>query len=103
MSFGKAKAISATTGTAGGLVYNKKKHCSDTVLFNEMRQLPTLPTRCQVSTLGSMRLNFRVRYGNGWVPHDIVTAMALCVLRKDNSEEGREGNKIEKQKQSKRK
>ena len=40
-----------------------------------MRQLPTLPARCQASTLGSMRLNFRVRYGNGWVPRDMVTAM----------------------------
>ena len=68
-----------------------------------MRQLPTLPARCQASTLGSMRLNFRVRYENGWIPHDIVTAMAICAFAqrqqhrrggKENKYKKREGEKI---------
>ena len=40
-----------------------------------MRQRPTLPYSVPYSTIGSMWLNFRVRYENGWIPHDIITAM----------------------------
>ena len=52
-------------------------------VLNEMRQRPTLPYSVPYSTIGSMWLNFRVRYENGWIPHDIITAMvyhltALC-------------------------
>ena len=62
-----------------------------------MRQLPTLPARCQASTLGSMRLNFRVRYGNGWVPHDIVTAMVECAhLHTHNYTERKRKRRLEK-------
>ena len=43
--------------------------------FNEMRQRPTLPYSVPYSTIGSMWLNFRVRNENGWIPHDIITAM----------------------------
>ena len=43
--------------------------------LNEMRQRPTLPYSVPYSTIGSMWLNFRVRYENGWIPHDIITAM----------------------------
>ena len=31
------------------------------------------PTRTTCSTIGSAGLNFRVRDGNGWTPHDIAT------------------------------
>ena len=44
-------------------------------VLNEMRQRPTLPYSVPYSTIGSMWLNFRVRYENGWIPHDIITAM----------------------------
>lgn len=44
--------------------------------FNEMRQFPTLPARCQASTLGSIGLNFCVRNVNRCIPYDIATAMA---------------------------
>ena len=47
-------------------------------LFSEMRQRPTLPYSVPYSTIGSMWLNFRVRNENGWVPHDIITAM-VCL------------------------
>ena len=43
--------------------------------LNEMRQRPTLPYSVPYSTIGSMWLNFRVRYENGWITHDIITAM----------------------------
>ena len=44
-----------------------------------MRRFPTLPAGRPTSTLGSIRLNFRVRNENGWIPYDIVTAMAECI------------------------
>ena len=43
--------------------------------LNEMRQRPTLPYSVPYSTIGSLWLNFRVRYETGWIPHDIITAM----------------------------
>ena len=46
----------------------------------EMRQRPTLPYSVPYSTIGSVQLNFRVRYENGWALHDIVTAMAYSLL-----------------------
>ena len=46
----------------------------------EMRQRPTLPYSVPYSTIGSVQLNFRVRYENGWILHDIVTAMAYSLL-----------------------
>ena len=45
-----------------------------------MWRCPTLPVRPQTSTIGSAGLNFRVRYENGWIPCDIITTMAKCVL-----------------------
>ena len=45
----------------------------------EMRQRPTLPYSVPYSTIGSVQLNFRVRYENGWILHDIVTAVAYCI------------------------
>ena len=38
-----------------------------------MWRRPTLPVRVRTSTIGSAGLNFRVRYENGWIPHDIIT------------------------------
>ena len=46
-----------------------------------MRQRPTLPYSVPYSTIGSMWLNFRVRYENGWIPHDIITAMVYYASR----------------------
>ena len=40
-----------------------------------MWRRPTLPVCVHTSTIGSAGLNFRVRYENGWIPHDIITAM----------------------------
>ena len=37
------------------------------------RQLPTLPSRSQLSTISVWRLNFCVRYGYRWCPPAIVT------------------------------
>ena len=37
------------------------------------RQLPTLPSRSQLSTISVWRLNFCVRYGYRWFPPAIVT------------------------------
>ena len=36
-------------------------------------QRPTLPHSHPCSTIGAVRLNFRVRDGNGWDPHAMVT------------------------------
>ena len=53
------------------------------------RQLPTLPSRSQLSTISVWRLNFCVRYGYRWCPPAIVTgnfpfgalSIASCPLR----------------------
>ena len=42
-----------------------------------MRQLPILPSRCQLSTFGAIELNFCVRNGNRWDLNAIVTAMVI--------------------------
>ena len=56
--------------------HKKKEHQAILMFFlTEMRQRPTLPYSVPYSTIGSMWLNFRVRYENGWIPHDIITAM----------------------------
>ena len=44
--------------------------------FNGFRRLPTLPDRCQSSTIGVKRLNFCVRYGYRWNPLAIVTGIS---------------------------
>ena len=38
-----------------------------------MWRRPALPVRIQTSTIGSVGLNFRVRYENGWNPYDMIT------------------------------
>ena len=38
-----------------------------------IRRRPTLPHRCQCSTIGAGGLNFRVRDGNGWIPSATAT------------------------------
>ena len=42
------------------------------------RQLPTLPSRSQLSTISVWRLNFCVRYGYRWCPPAIVTGNFLA-------------------------
>ena len=42
------------------------------------RQLPTLPSRSQLSTISVWRLNFCVRYGYRWFPPAIVTGNFLA-------------------------
>src|ERR1700689_374285 len=37
------------------------------------RQRPTLPHTFACSTIGPAGLNFRVRYGNGWIPRGMIT------------------------------
>ena len=46
------------------------------LLRNSIRRRPTLPGRCQPSTIGAERLNFCVRYGNRWDPLAIVTGIS---------------------------
>ena len=41
--------------------------------FSGIRRRPTLPGRCQPSTISAKRLNFCVRYGNRWIPLAIIT------------------------------
>src|SRR5215213_540039 len=53
------------------------------------RRLPTLPHRFQCSTIGSKRLNFRVRDGNGCDPLDKTTGKLVNSVRelgKSNSD-----------------
>ena len=46
-----------------------------------IRRRPTLPGRCQPSTIGAERLNFCVRDGNRWVPLAIATGSSSVVRR----------------------
>ena len=43
------------------------------VIIYGIRRRPTLPGRCQPSTISAERLNFCVRYGNRWDPLAITT------------------------------
>ena len=54
----------------------KRHHDLSWCLFNEMRQLPTLPVSHPTGTLGSIGLNFCVRNVNRCDPYDMTTAMA---------------------------
>ena len=46
------------------------------------RRRPTLPGRCQPSTISAKRLNFCVRYGNRWIPLAIITGnLSVCSPR----------------------
>ena len=59
------------------LFYKEKRHHDlSWCLFNEMRQLPTLPVSHPTGTLGSIGLNFCVRNVNRCDPYDMTTAMA---------------------------
>ena len=49
------------------------------LLFVEIRQLPILPSRVQLSTFGVAELNFCVRNENRWILCAIVTGMAPLV------------------------
>ncbi len=49
-------------------------------LFNKSRRLPTLPRSYPRSTIGSSRLNFRVRDGNGCDPADKITGKVVKQL-----------------------
>ena len=52
----------------------KLAHPKASKLFNlKIRRLPTLPHWKQCSTIGSKRLNYRVRDGNGCDPLDKIT------------------------------
>ena len=62
------------------LVYMRMLKSMSCFCINEMRQRPTLPYSVPYSTIGSMWLNFRVRNENGWIPHDIITAMVCYPL-----------------------
>ena len=46
----------------------------------KIRRRPTLPRRCRRSTIGSERLNCRVRDGNGCVPLDTITGKLVNSL-----------------------
>ena len=50
-----------------------------------------------------MRLNFRVRDGNGWDPHDIVTAMAKCEFTHSQQHRRRKGRRLERETKNKQK
>ena len=52
----------------------------DSPLLIGIRRRPTLPGRCQPSTISAKRLNFCVRYGNRWVPLAIITGNCFSVF-----------------------
>src|SRR5262249_17562555 len=64
----------------------KKSKGAEMAPFIELtRQRPTLPHRCQRSTIGPGGLNFRVRDGNGCGPSGIATGnrtLAPAVLHR---------------------
>ena len=50
-------------------------------LLRVLRQRPTLPLRCQSSTIGAVGLNFCVRNGNRCFPHAMATGnVSICGL-----------------------
>ncbi len=51
----------------------KEKHRPKKAVFSIIRQRPTLPPDLSGSTIGAVRLNFRVRNGNGCTPHAMAT------------------------------
>ena len=56
----------------------KKNSVVFTTEFIGIRRRPTLPDRCQSSTIGTEELNFCVRYGNRW--NLFVIATGNCEL-----------------------
>jgi hypothetical protein len=65
--------------------FKNKKAPKKSGLLNLIRRRPTLPHRCQCSTIGAGGLNFRVRDGNGCNPSARVTGRScrhsLCECR----------------------
>ena len=57
------------------IIHNEKRHSFECLFLYQ--QLPILPGRFRPSTFGVCELNFRVRYGYGW----ILTAVATESLR----------------------
>ena len=55
---------------------NNKKEPDRKIWFSGFRRRPTLPGRCQPSTIGAEGLNFCVRYGNRWFPFAIATGIS---------------------------
>ncbi len=49
--------------------------CSSALAVNYCRQRPTLPHSFPCSTIGGIRLNFRVRNGNGCDPDPMTTGI----------------------------
>ena len=47
--------------------------------MNKCRQRPTLPHSFPCSTIGGIRLNFRVRNGNGCDPDPMTTGKLVCL------------------------
>ena len=58
---------------ARNLPKEKANHVSMIGLYL-CRRRPTLPHTFAYSTIGPVGLNFRVRDGNGWYPHGMITA-----------------------------
>src|SRR5207249_1197627 len=48
-------------------------------LYDDCRQRPTLPHSFPCSTIGGIRLNFRVRNGNGCDPDPMTTGILVCL------------------------
>src|SRR5436189_3326127 len=57
------------------------------------RQCPTLPRRCQRSTIGARGLNYRVRNGNGCDPSAMVAGKLRMSKRRAFYDEDRGGRK----------
>ena len=53
------------------------------VIIYGIRRRPTLPGRCQPSTISAERLNFCVRYGNRWDPLAITTGNCILFIVSD--------------------
>ena len=51
----------------------KPRHPCEVSGQRDGRRLPTLPPGGPGSTIGARKLNFRVRYGNGWILPAIIT------------------------------
>src|SRR5205814_9603850 len=66
------------------LAYKQKTRCgercaSGLLLLYHCRQRPTLPHSFPCSTIGGIRLNFRVRNGNGCDPDPMTTGKLGCL------------------------
>ena len=64
-------------------IFINKKQPPYWVIAFKCRHLPIFPDRHQSSIFGTIELNFRVRYGNGWTLNVIDTSYSFVVIFDD--------------------